>query len=273
MRLSGEAQRLVRRAIRWERRTLGIAAHLSPQMRVRTRQLLGVGSIQEGRRYAPAGSLPRLFETLSDQRTDYVVLRWFNGLPQCVDGDIDFLVADDSLPQFEALLQAPEDGIPCDVYSESGVPGYRYAGMPYLPPAMARQILARRVQMLGPVSVPCNEDHFVSLAYHAVYQKGLRSGLPTSMRCKTTPSPPLHDYRGTLTRLADMLHLKVEISMEGLDKFLTREGWCPEPHVLRRLARHNNWLRERVGSSIDFSYPRQSGTPDVDLNQTAGFGG
>jgi len=56
----------------------------------------------------------------------------------------------------------------------------------------------------------------------------------------------MHDYHGTLTRLAEQLALPVEISMEGLDEYLAAMGWRPPPRVLTRLAQHNPWLRERL---------------------------
>jgi hypothetical protein len=236
----------MREAIRWERRTLGIGRLLSPGLRGRIRQLVGAGPLQEGRRYAPTGGLRQLFQLLNSRGARYVVLRWFDGLPDEVDGDIDFLVADEDLPLFESLMRSERGGIPCDLYSESGVRGYRYADMPYFPPHLAKRILERAIVIPGPLSVPCDEDHFLSLAYHAVYQKGLRSGLPTTQRSAQSVPVPLHDYEGTLGRLARKLGWGVEISMEDLEDFLAEQGWRPADAVLRQLARHNPWLRERM---------------------------
>jgi hypothetical protein len=244
--LSQTVERTVRRAIRWERRAFGVRAILSPKLRERLRRLIGVGPLQEGRRYASGDGLRQLFEELNRRNASYVVLRWFDGLPQEVDGDIDLLVGDEDLPLFESLLTSERGGVPFDLYSESGMPGYRYARMPYFPAALARRILSRRIIVPGPISVPCAEDHFLSLAYHAVYQKGLRSGLPSSLRVTQPGLAPLHDYHGALTRLAEKLALPVEISMEGLDEYLAAMGWRPPARVLTRLAQHNPWLREHL---------------------------
>jgi len=191
---------------------------------------------------------------LNSRNANYVVLRWFGGLPDEFDGDIDLLVGDDDLPLFESLLQSGRGGVPCDIYSESGIPGYRYAEMSYFPPALARGVLSRRIIVPGPISVPCAEDHFLSLAYHAVYQKGLRSGLPTLLRLEPSLAP-MHDYHGTLTRLADKLALPVEISLEGLDEYLAARGWRPPARVLARLAQHNPWLREHLRATANGKSP------------------
>lgn len=232
--------------IRWQRRVFDVRRFLSPRLRARLRRLMGVGPLQEGRRFLPASGGRELFETLDRRKVNYVVLRWFEGLPDQADGDIDFLVADDALALFESLLSSDGEGIPCDLYSESAVPGYRYAGMAYFPAAIAQEILSRASTIPGPVKVPCIEDHFLSLAYHAIYQKGLRSGLRTSLRLRETAPPPMHDYHGTLTRLAEELALTVDISMEGLDEYLATKGWRPPTHCLARLAHHNPWLREHL---------------------------
>lgn len=251
MTFAGRAEGTIRRVIRWERRAFGVRTVLPPRFRKRLRQLLGVGPLQDGRRYAHPEGLRQLFETLNRRSSQYVVLRWFEGLPEEVDGDIDFLVGDDDLSLFEALLNPEGEGIPCDLYSESGMPGYRYAGMPYFPAHLARRILSRRVILPGPLSVPCPEDHFLSLAYHAVYQKGLRSGLPTSQRSGQPPLAAMHDYHGTLAQLAEKLTLPVEISLEGLDAYLVANGWRPPARMLTRLAQHNPWLREHLRATGD----------------------
>ena len=251
MSLAAVAEQAFRHAVRWERRTMGIASHLSPKVRQRVRTLLGIGPIQEGRRYILAQNLRELFETLHRRNASYVVLRWFEKLPDGVDGDIDFLVADESLPHFEHLLHSHNDGIPCDLYSASGMRGYKFAGFPYLPPGHAQGILSRRVTIGRSLNVPCPEDHFLSLAYHAIYQKGLQSGLPTSLRDMNPSLTPRHDYGGVLAELARTLRFSVEINMESLDEFLAARGWRPPAPVMHRLARYNPWLRDRLRKGLN----------------------
>ena len=200
----------------------------------------------EARRFLPAAELEEFFETVGRRGIEYVVIRWFESLPRPPQSDIDFLVADHALPEFEALLNRDRTGIPCDINAESGVRGYSYGGMPYYPPELARRILERRVTVGGWVQAPCAEDHFLTLAYDCVYRKGLESGLPTSDRSLRPLSAPKHDYGKALSALAAELGLALTIDMEALDLFLAQQGWRPPQRILEHLAVDNPWLRHRL---------------------------
>lgn len=245
MQLPGAARRTVASAIRWDRRNIGAAALVPARVRSRIRRFFGMGALQDARRFWP-DHVDKLFETLHEGRAVYVVLRWFDALPERADGDIDFLIADESLGLFKESLDEEHAGVPCDLYSASGAKGYRYAGMPYYPPLLSQRMLDRRVMKDGLVAVPCPEDHFLSLAYHAIYQKGLRAGLATADPSLSPAAMPTHDYHGTLERLASTLRLNIGIEMEELDAFLASRGWRPPIPMLKKLALNNQWLRSRL---------------------------
>jgi hypothetical protein len=241
------ARQALRRTAEWEKRTIGVSSLIPVMLKSRLKRVVRKTLLPEGRRHA-ADELPDLFRQLQERGSRYVVIRWFDELPYHADGDVDFLVADESLPDFEALLNKRREGVPCDVYSESAVPGYRYGDVAYYPPELARRILERRVSRPGFVSVPCTEDHFFSLAYHCLYHKGPDCGLPTSTSGARPVSVPKHDYHGTLAALADELGLDVELTMESLDALLEQRGWRPDREVLNRLMIDNLWLRKRLGA-------------------------
>jgi hypothetical protein len=240
------AKQALRRTAEWEKRTIGVSSFMPVMLKSRLKRAVRKTLLPEGRRHAAADKLHDLFRQLEERGSRYVVIRWFEDLPDRVDGDIDFLVADESLADFEALLNKDRDGIPCDVYSESAVPGYRYGDIAYYPPELARRILDRRVHRQGFVSVPCAEDHFFSLAYHCLYQKGPDCGLPSSTPGVRPVSVPNHDYRGALAALAAGLGLHVDLSMEGLDTILKERGWRPGGEALSRLKIDNIWLQKRL---------------------------
>ena len=89
-----------------------------------------------------------------------------------------------------------------DLYSVCGAPGADYQKLPYYPPYLAEQLLARSVMHRDLCAVPSPRDYFLSLAYHAVYHKGAASGLPTNGQAKSVATRPEHDYAKFLERMA-----------------------------------------------------------------------
>jgi hypothetical protein len=242
---------MLRRAAEIENRYLGASTLVSPQQRRRIRQALGIAPRPSPRRFIPASlGVEDFFRELRRRNVKYAVLRWFETLPHVEPGeDIDLLVADDDLPFMAALLDHEQGLVPCDVYTATALYGTSYRGTSYLPPMRAKELLERARLRDGLVSAPCPEDHFLSLAYHAVYQKGLASGLSTSNAGVRPSSDPEHDYAAILAELAKRLGVGVEITMEDLDRLLEERGWRPQGEMLSRLAEHNPWLDPRHGKT------------------------
>jgi hypothetical protein len=109
-------------------------------------------------------------------------------------------------------------------------------------------VLDRAVTFRDLLKVPSPEDYFLSLAYHAVYQKGLRAGLPTSAPGLQPDTAPRHDYAGDLGRLAADVGIDVPIRMEELDEYLAGRGWRPDPAMRVELGRRNAWVRARFAA-------------------------
>lgn len=191
--------------------------------------------------------LSGMFREFDAHGVRYVVLRWFESLPEIEpEEDVDLLVDDRSLDTVISIFESLPGIQPCDLYSESGLARSAYCGTPYYPPHVARRILDGAVRHKDLCQVPNAWDYFHSLAYHAVYHKGTRSHLSragTGLPAKGTPE---HDYAGVLRNMADQLGIDVEISLEGLDAHLQDSGWGPSPEMLARLAvacRKNKWLQ------------------------------
>jgi hypothetical protein len=192
-------------------------------------------------------SCEAFFRELAGRQVRYVVLRWFETLPAIARGeDVDMLVADEDLAKMDDLFVRLRSGIACDVYSVSGMPGSDFQKMAYLPPHLAAEIVARARVFKELFRVPSPRDHFLSLAYHALYHKGYASGLPSAMTPATPPKKlPDHDYRQVLGKLAAGLSIEVAIDMEALDEYLTLQGWRPPFDMLARLSLRNAWIHDR----------------------------
>ncbi|MEX2091562.1 MAG: hypothetical protein WD971_02740 [Pirellulales bacterium] len=182
----------------------------------------------------------------------HAVLRWFESLPRIPVGeDLDLLVDDESLSAVHALLDSGPGLQAVDLYSVGGAPGADYQKLPYYPPYLAEQLLKRSVMHRDLCAVPSPRDHFLSLAYHALYHKGTASGLPANGQSKPTALRPEHDYASILDRLAERLGVDVPITLADLDAYLDREGWRPPHDMLVRLSRKNKWLRTLVKHAVE----------------------
>lgn len=223
---------------------MSIIERLLRRLRRKARQ---IPRDNRGRGLRAGLSVEGLFASLDERATRYLVLRWFDGLPVGdPDGDIDLLVDDSDIESITDLFEHAPQSVQCDIFSVSGLAGTSYRGMPYLPPDKATGMLMRATRFKNTCMVPSPEDHFMSLAYHAVYQKGLQSGLPTCLPKLTPKATPGHDYVGTLSALAKDLGIEVVPSLENLDEYLAERGWRPSPDMISKLALKNAWLAARL---------------------------
>lgn len=198
------------------------------------------------RRYVPHGlGVAGFLARLQEEQVRYAVLRWFESLPEVPEGeDIDLLVDDDDLEKVVAMLVEGPGIQPVDVYTVTGLPGSDYAGMPYFPPQLAEELLANTELHGGICRVPSPRHHFLSMAYHAVYHKGPRSGLGSKIA--RAVRKPEHDYGEILGKMAQRLGMQVELTLEGLERCLGENAWRPPTDMLVRLAGHHAWLRSVV---------------------------
>ena len=202
----------------------------------------------------------------------YSVLRWFDRLPEIEPGeDIDLLVADEHIEVAEQLLQtaAQPDSVPVDLYSVSGLPGTAYSNMAYYPPYLAEALLQRSQKHQGLFRAPCNEDYFLSLAFHALYHKGPTSGLPTRYPEVDVTIDPEHQYAKLLTRLAGELDLPIAVDMENLDAALAERDWRPPMDMLSRLSLRNRWIQRHFFDELKPIEPDRRGLVMFIIRQRA----
>jgi hypothetical protein len=84
------------------------------------------------------------------------------------------------------------------------------------------------------------------MCFHAVYHKGLASGIPDTGKTKSEISAD-HDYASAITRLAQDADLPVpDMNLGELDQVLTVAGWKPPNDTLRKYSRRNNWLKSQI---------------------------
>ena len=200
------------------------------------------------RRYIPyCLGVKGFLEQLQDDQRKHVVLRWFESLPAVMPGeDLDLLIDDAELAEVQRCLDSGPGLQPVDLYTHTGLPGTDFRSLPYYPPAIARQLLDEAHEHRRLCRVPSPEHHFLSLAYHALYHKGVSSGLPKSKANDSTGAPCDHDYAAILRRLGEEAGYHGPITLESLDAYLEEKGWRPSHDMMARLARQNQWLGTRL---------------------------
>ncbi|SDG17347.1 hypothetical protein [Pelagibacterium luteolum] len=214
-----------------------------------------LGLVMSPRFYLPAGdTLEGFFHKLHAAGVHCVVLRWFEDLPHVADGeDVDLLVRDEDLAKVVRMLDPLGGDIPFDIYTVSGRAGTRFKGTPYFSRPLAERALESAIRHRLVFPVPAAREHFDTMAYHAVYHKGRASGLPDRHEGPKTMVAPEHDYLQVLTTLRDRLGLRMEITLDTIDDYLTERGYRPSGSVLETLSRTNTWLRSRGLRAINSS--------------------
>jgi len=216
---------------------------------------------QSERVYVPADwGLGGFIQRLNADRRHYAMLRWWERLGNWpVDEDADFLASDVDSLAIRDMLDRQLGTVPVDLYSVSGGNASGGDSMAYYPPHIAERILERATEGPSGCRIPCPEDAFYSLAYHALYHKGLASGLPTETGL-TPASHPAHDFKKILRAHAAALSIAPEhtATMETLDRLLAQHGWQPPRDMLSRYSHNNKWVKARF-----FGYAREALPPGL----------
>jgi hypothetical protein len=203
--------------------------------------------------FADREHVESLLSKLQAEGHRFVVLRWFSESGRIDMGsDIDILVDDRDIHRMRKYfsLASGRQRIRVDLYSESGLTAFGEQVVAYYPPRLAASLLDKRRTLENGIPAPRQIDYFHSLAYHAVYHKGLDSGLPVTSGCQQNPEIPAITPRGkfadTLRTLAREIDVDVQLTLPDLKALLASVGWSPSFDLMQLLARKNIWLEEQL---------------------------
>jgi hypothetical protein len=192
-------------------------------------------------------SIQQFFDILNNNHCRYVLLRWFDDLMENEPmGDLDILVHDEDTEMIGRLLirSSRYGSIPCDLCTVSGMSNTVSNMNDRYPKPMAEQILSRSVMHQTGAYVPCLEDYFYSLAFHAIYHKGYNAGIPISELEPNLLRHPHHNYYVILSDLAAELCLDIDINMTSLDRMFREKGWSPDSEMLEVFSHNNEWCKK-----------------------------
>lgn len=183
-----------------------------------------------------------LFAELAKSNINYVVLRWWEKIPNIpINHDLDILVDDAHYDYFFNRIDAGADGLRAvDVYNVSGV-NYSPLTVTYYEPENARAILQSAVDGPCGCKTPAPLQAFMALAYHALYHKGFLAGLASAHRPDNLKAQGKF-YR-TLSQSVVDLKIETMLDMESLAVYLESAGWQPTREKLARLSLRNDWIK------------------------------
>ena len=179
------------------------------------------------------GNLRAFYAALEDKGIGYVVLRWTDDVPldrqdaNSLAHDIDHLVARDTIDRIKRIASRYPGRAKCDFYGMTGQRGTAYRGMPYLPPALAEEVLQSAAIRAHPFQTPAAQQMFLAFAYHLTYHKGVECGIDTGLDGVVAQADPARDYGAELQRLATLagLDLPQPVTLLGLHKLLATHLW------------------------------------------------
>ena len=176
------------------------------------------------------------FRELNRRNVRYVLLRWWQGLPSYFpeNEDLDLLIDDDDVVLITDLVTYQQVGHQCDIYTVRGKHGGSYHSIPYFPVAMATGLIRDRVLHEGFVYVPSAELYFASMAYHAIYHKGVGSGIEGFGLGKSEVLE--HDYAALLESSAARANVELDISLGAIVGWLDKNGLGPSGDTLSKLS-------------------------------------
>ncbi|WPP52907.1 hypothetical protein [Catalinimonas niigatensis] len=175
------------------------------------------------------------FDILNKRHIEYVLLRWWDNLPEIPAGeDMDILINDEHRDLIDDLLTYHDNGtgLKCDIYTVAGSRHGSHKSIPYFQSNLAQTLIKTRVLYRG-AYVPSPMPYFASLAYHAVFHKGYGSGLPGFDKTVTDAE---HDYTTILTDQANSLGLEVKVNARGLYHWLKKQKYAPADDTLSKLV-------------------------------------
>ena len=151
------------------------------------------------------------------------------------------LVADEDLGRVRRLTTRWPVGVPVEVYSPSGLPGFAFGDMPYMPPSFARRVLAN-ARSEGAFHAAEPQDGFFARLYRALYLTPRDfDASPDAVFADAVPGQAIGPTIEALGLVGGALSSLVEV-----DDFMARHGWRPPLDMLERIGCWNPWIADKL---------------------------
>ena len=157
---------------------------------------------------------------------------------------LDLLVSNKDMKGVKNFLKENPGEIRVNVHSVS-----RYEGIPYYSPPIAQKIISSAVYGPSGIKIPAPRESFMSLVYHALYHKGEKAGIPSTLPNIQVDEFPEEECSQIISGGAKRLGVDISMDMESLDEYLAEQGWQPNLDTLNQTSEDNRWIHERFFSN------------------------
>lgn len=202
--------------------------------------------------YPADWSSMKMLQEIDKLGLSYVLMRWpnkvINNEPM---NDLDILIADEDAPKLRRFLKNYIGTKPIDIHTVHGGEPGRGDHMAYFPPHIAEKVLKDRVKMSkNGGAVPCMQDQFNTLAYHAVINKGPKSGLSENHEDSRAQTSKMYKE---LNRLKTELKLDTPLTLNGLLNYIIHIDWLPPMDMIVKKSHNNKWLIKAMDINHDLT--------------------
>lgn len=196
----------------------------------------------------------QFIKELNKRGIKYVVLRWWKDFPQIPKGeDMDILMQKEDFNKLSGLITYKKNHNKCDIYLLDGHNPGHWNQLPYFPNKLFIDTLKTRVQYNDCIYVPSPEMHFATMAYHAIFHKGIKSGLPgfeaRSHDHDNEDNSSEHNYTKVIEELSQKIDLNIEININSIIDWLKQRDYLPNRDTLSKLI--------DINPELNFLYPKR----------------
>jgi len=177
--------------------------------------------------------LEDFFERIANENVRYVVLRWFDSLPNIKHGeDVDMLVDSQSLPIImKYFTHFPLAGHQkFDLYPSGYDSEMNYNNLSYYPENLAHEILDNSVVLNGKYNIPNKHYHILSLLFHILFHKAERSSFILDGICKKVS--PEHSYPQIIKEISGIEFR----SLGDIFDYLLENSFLPSIDTMKKYA-------------------------------------
>ena len=220
---------------------------------------------EKARRYIPINfNRISFLIKITELNFNYSVLRWYDSIKDIsnYEDDIDILVHKEDTEKLLNFIESSVGIMPLDIYSSDGEETTSYAGLPYFTSKLSNQILENKIIYKNQFYIPNSNDYLISLIYHIVFHKSIKSGLNINNTI-VNKFEGNRDYIVILNKIFELNEIKFEkaITLETLLGFIEEQEFKPHYDLILKLygMKKDKWLsqlviREKEVINQDYSF-------------------